>query len=547
MEMEDLFEKLPKLTEKQLKEINDCFTTYIFYKRVKLKTVGIAGVSETVRAYECTCTCCNKSYIHRFEGEPRHNDRVVCPECGANATLKHVSYGKKRLSETREVVLFCPENKNSVWMRAYYAYKTYNGDPRGNKMLNSLYTKSDEILTPDVDLSETARYFLTPGKARCFKFKYSYYEPNKWYETAPREPFTIYIGKDCGYYLLSSDTLDNTFLRYLDLNAYIDAACNFYNCYCYWRRTNAYKARFICDFAEHPIIESLLKAGFGELVADRVINRAPHKRLLNWDAQKLSDFFKTLNKKEIAMLREEDYQLVFLKAYSEYQKTVKKIDVGELRCFLKAYGLEDFMNLCRIVRNHKLNFTKATNYLKKQSPKNEIAAIQLWKDYLSFAYTLKYDLKSDIVIYPKKLRNAHDLAAKNVTALVKEKEAKEMEQLTLDLIEKYAFEYNGLKIVVPETMQDIIDEGKALCHCVGGYAERHAKGKLAILFIRKSSDPDTPYVTMEVHNKIIMQYHGYKNDVKKPLPPNVHDFVKEFSAYIDNPAAYKKAKEKKSA
>lgn len=129
--------------------------------------------------------------------------------------------------------------------------------------------------------------------------------------------------------------------------------------------------------------------------------------------------------------------------------------------------------------------------------------------------------------------------------MMREAEAKKMKSLMLKLKNKYSFEYQGLKIVVPESMQDIIDEGKALSHCVGGYAERHAEGKLSILFIRKLSDPDTSYVTMEVQGKRIIQYHGYKNDVKKQLPKQVVDFVEEFKKYIDNPIAYKKSKEKR--
>ena len=58
-------------------------------------------------------------------------------------------------------------------------------------------------------------------------------------------------------------------------------------------------------------------------------------------------------------------------------------------------------------------------------------------------------------------------------------------------------------------MQEIISEGQALQHCVGGYAERHAEGKTTILFIRRKDNLDTPYYTLEIDDKTkhIKQYH----------------------------------------
>lgn len=122
-----------------------------------------------------------------------------------------------------------------------------------------------------------------------------------------------------------------------------------------------------------------------------------------------------------------------------------------------------------------------------------------------------------------------------------------MATLTLKLQQKYAFTMNDLTIVVPQTMQDIVTEGKVLSLCVGGYAERHVNGKLAILFIRKEDAPDVPYVTMEVQGTRVVQVHGYKNDRYEPLAKNVLDFVKEFKLYIQDPVAYMKEKERKSA
>ena len=65
----------------------------------------------------------------------------------------------------------------------------------------------------------------------------------------------------------------------------------------------------------------------------------------------------------------------------------------------------------------------------------------------------------------------------------------------------------------PDSTDEIVVEGQKLSHCVGGYAERHATGKLTIMFLRQKSAPDEPYYTMEVSNDYkIVQCRGYKNN-----------------------------------
>ena len=79
--------------------------------------------------------------------------------------------------------------------------------------------------------------------------------------------------------------------------------------------------------------------------------------------------------------------------------------------------------------------------------------------------------------------------------------------------QKYEFELDGLIIRFPLTSAAIRYEGKVLNHCVGGYAERHIKGVLTILSLRRAEEPNRPYVTIEMNGNRIVQVHGYKNDL----------------------------------
>ena len=76
---------------------------------------------------------------------------------------------------------------------------------------------------------------------------------------------------------------------------------------------------------------------------------------------------------------------------------------------------------------------------------------------------------------------------------------------------EYMNNQKGLCVVAPINQGKLVNEGKALHHCVAGYIERVTKGITNILFIRKTSEKDTPYFTVEVQNGLIKQIHGSCN------------------------------------
>ena len=83
----------------------------------------------------------------------------------------------------------------------------------------------------------------------------------------------------------------------------------------------------------------------------------------------------------------------------------------------------------------------------------------------------------------------------------------------------------------PITAAELIDEGSALHHCVATYAKEHLSGQTVIFFIRKKSEPDKPFYTLEYNPKTesIVQCRGLCNCGKTP---EVKAFVKAWSEYI---------------
>ncbi|UTW69885.1 PcfJ domain-containing protein [Anaerobacillus sp. HL2] len=75
------------------------------------------------------------------------------------------------------------------------------------------------------------------------------------------------------------------------------------------------------------------------------------------------------------------------------------------------------------------------------------------------------------------------------------------------------FEKNGYLWKLAKSSIEMFDEGKALDHCVGRYAESYAKGPIAIMFIRKTDEPDKSFYTLEVDmgSMSVTQCRGLKN------------------------------------
>lgn len=87
---------------------------------------------------------------------------------------------------------------------------------------------------------------------------------------------------------------------------------------------------------------------------------------------------------------------------------------------------------------------------------------------------------------------------------------------------------NGeFSITIPKSTQDIINEGKALHHCVGVYVDKVIRREDMIYFLRK--DRNVPYVTIEVKDKKVTQIEGDMNNrfISKGSPE--YEAIKEWA------------------
>ncbi len=177
--------------------------------------------------------------------------------------------------------------------------------------------------------------------------------------------------------------------------------------------------------------------------------------------------------------------------------------------FLDDFYLHYYEPMSKCAREAGISIRQLIKYLRKQRRDNDIWHI--YNDYLKFAEGLKYDMSVHNVRYPKNLLQAHNRASAAYTKIEKQIEMEKYARELRDRELRYNFALCNYTIFIPEDPQDIVKEGKALSHCVGGYLDRHCEGKLTILFMRHIPDWNVPLYTIEMNDGNMRQVQGYKN------------------------------------
>ena len=110
---------------------------------------------------------------------------------------------------------------------------------------------------------------------------------------------------------------------------------------------------------------------------------------------------------------------------------------------------------------------------------------------------------------PKDLLRAHDRVAEERRIREEAQRARDRAEKNKKLQEAFAkqqavlaplaWQHGGILIRPCAAPEELDAEGKALSHCVATYKEKSTPaGKTAIFFVRKASEPDKPWFTLEL-------------------------------------------------
>lgn len=280
--------------------------------------------------------------------------------------------------------------------------------------------------------------------------------------------------------------------------------------------------RFILRYNDQPWLEYLIKAGLYRLAAD-IANSyyvpeliCPYgsspKGTLQLDGNRVNRL-KQLNGglNTLGWLQYEEESEFDGRRIKISQESLEYLDAKKVR-------LED----CRMILQELGSVNRMANYLKKQkeSPRT---VVQTWRDYLRMARQEGMDTADDIVRLPKDLKARHDQLVERINARRdEERRMKEKEKYAhldaqirerLPDVKRYFWEDDTYMIVPAGRCEELVEEGRALHHCVGAndfYMTAMAEGRSWILFLRRKAELDKPYYTIEIdmYTDEIMQYYS---------------------------------------
>lgn len=295
-------------------------------------------------------------------------------------------------------------------------------------------------------------------------------------------------------------------------------------------------------YCKHPNLEYLLKQGY-DLIQKNYTGfwgntaKLTLPSYINWKSNNLLEML-GLTRSEFKALKGQEH---LYDAYRVNKEHFPKATPEDLILISKVFGYE-YGTLERFIDATGATPQRISRYLDE----NKICTRD-YSDYLDQCKKLKYNTKDTAICFPHNFEAMHE----RLSATIKYQHDKAVRaEFAKHIEERKQLEFSdgNLMIVQPKQMADIAYEGKVLHHCVGGYAKRHATGKLTIMFLRRKSAPNEPFYTIEISNTYkIVQCRGYKNNWVEnggqEKPQEIIDVEKMYQQYLDGIAA-KKSKTK---
>ncbi len=383
------------------------------------------------------------------------------------------------------------------------------------------YSRSNEI-------RESQRYvFAKDGFCR-----YGLNDEGKWKAMSFREP-VFYTGAyytDNSYIILNAEAINNSDMRYSRVFE--------------WSNSSVGVISFLRLYCKHPNIEYLIESGYGELISvsfDYYYHSNPVDVYGGIDL-KSNDLRKMLRltRTEFKLLQgHEDMFNLYIK-YRICREQLPGLKSEELLEIADSpfYAYE----LINCSKAAGTTIMRMFRYLTE----NNISAV-IYRDYIDQCRKLGYDMHDTAIGLPHDLLAVHERYSEIIKYRQSEQDKQEFAKW-FDVRKIFEYETDELILRQPKCPDEIIEEGKALHHCVGSYASRHSQGKTNIFFIRKKSDPITPYYTIEVSNTYhIVQCYGYKNNKNCEKPDEIKAFEQEYQQYLEELKHEQQRNKRKSA
>lgn len=524
-----------------------------------------SGSTRTAWRRERDSHYCTAAYLNIPEEELRRREaykarkEATCPSCKYTLSVYHQwRMDMSQLDGTVSITVFAKSKvqPDAVVLRRIEIYREYGND--AGHVVKDTFSEEERYLfrMGRKTVRQKCHYLETKYKNGKWSSRYIRKFVNSIRDSAFRQSNFAYYDKVEGHYRMNIGTLldaiEGTPYQYLFAGGERNYL-NHYNQYEFRDSYPLYVVSYMDLYSLHPWIELLIKNGMDNLVIDHIRGKGC-KGGINWAAKSIKSAVKRFTKQDLKDVMEHNSQqvtmgnhvnetvlsvLAFIRDKIDPQMTLKQA----VQVAREGYGTLESM----YAKAEKLGLSgrKVLEYSLKEGGLGH--AMGDWLDYIRDAKKIGLDLRDKRNSMPKDLKRRHA----NIIKQIRYRENKELEEklkATLAVRNKI-FCWKGEKYFIrpAESMQELVAEGKTLHHCVGGYAERHAKGVTTILLVRANEAPGRPLYTMEVRGSVkegwrMVQIRGNMN---ADPPAEVKKIVKRFMEQVN--AKDKEGKVRKTA
>lgn len=492
-------------------------------------TDPLTGIKES--GVQATCTACGESWFAKKVHDADQcapgmapfgflnggavaatGDSIPCPLCGARVTVRHIGAISKygiddnvyfcepwQLGEKFVLLGWRAERNTGKDARKVYRmwpYEAYVFEERKAVRLTG-YQKF---------MSSISFFNRWRQAKRC---------DDRWGKTERKDWFRW------------PEKLDGTTIEHSGLDLYLKAAGD-----------DGRPVAYLRLWKKHRNIENLIVQGCGKMIAEAIsrecdgygANGTARLEWIKWKEKRPAKML-GLSKEEFHFCVQEQWTKDDLARY-KMVRAYEPVRSPEDWRLIKKQTIYSLEKLCRetglfpsVVGGHiekawrgNLSIMRCLRYLERQ--KSDVVTLL---DYWLMANRAGLDIWDEHVKLPKNLKHEHDrlMEAERIAKNEEEKRKKlaeiekrrpEFEKAVAPL-EAWAWEDAGICIRPVHTEEELMDEGAALHHCVGGYGATVASGRSCIFFIRRVEAPDKPWFTLQVELKTLkeIQNHGLRN------------------------------------
>ena len=472
MKIEDMDKLLQDVPPSDPDLVETCYQEYI--KKAYIIYNG--------RQNKAVCTRCGSEWdLYPGEYARLHGLQDECPICGEHGTLLSAGRGRQCYTEYFRVLSFA-EHQGKIYgflNEVIADFKPF-GRPQLWKSLTNIYIIGKEEQTRwrlrDGWYSDTyyerIKTMRVPAPPHAMGGSWGYW--SKYEDYVYTKGLAEMLGRsDCRHLLDMSMLLDNSGMDIIP---------------------------FLSTCMKHHSVELLGKAGFEHIAQSKIEGKGC--RGINWRGKSLERILK-LPKRYVRKLREYDPTMDELEAFQQLSEQEKeRICFPVLRDML---GWREYDYKARAYRNKYkqevekyMPFDKWLRWAKTQEhyiSKKQYSPNLLrdYKDYMDACEKLGRDIYKYSILRPKDLKQAHDEAI----AQVKIERDAAIEKAIAENARASEFKTKDLMIIPAQSQEDLNKESAYLGHCVRTYGDKIARGVCYIFFVRRASDPQKPYYTLE--------------------------------------------------